>query len=237
MSIYHWRLICFSHFSQWWRPGAKKELIPLPRSLNTPPSSTLCPASVSAALRDPLWAALLLFWPETSRNVQLDENKSHKQTQTRHSCFLHIIYGLTHTHASNNRPPTAACCGSWSAASVDWLRSEAARRRRKQLQAMSSRGGEDLSEISAPWVFLPRVDRTCSQTASAAPRCQPITHQEADCCLRQQPHVIPSLMKLTDIQLLSEETRKVLNPPRLHSPPLAVRLYHTWTSAIRGRLQ
>lgn len=43
---------------------------------------------------------------------------------TTHWRYLMQTHTPTHTHDSNNFSPLAACCGSWSAASVDWLSAE-----------------------------------------------------------------------------------------------------------------
>lgn len=73
----------------------------------------------------------------------------------------------THTTPITSLPRQRAVGAGQRRQSIDWAQRRR-RRRRKEPQAMSSRGGEDLSEISAPWAFLPHMGKTRAQTAATA---------------------------------------------------------------------
>lgn len=73
----------------------------------------------------------------------------------------------THTTPITSLPRQHAVGAGQRRQSIDWVQRRR-RRRRKEPQAMSSRGGEDLSEISAPWAFLPHMGKTRAQTAATA---------------------------------------------------------------------
>lgn len=87
----------------------------------------------------------------------------------------------THTHTTpiTSLPWQRAVGAGQRRLSIDWAQKRR-RKGRKEPQAMSSRGGEDLLEISAPWVFLPHMAKTCGQTAAIALFCQASIHTERE---------------------------------------------------------
>ena len=73
-----------------------------------------------------------------------------------HWRYLMQTHTPTHTHDSNNFPPPAACCGSWSAASVNWLSGEEEREKEEgaagheQQRRWRPIGNQRTMSISAP---------------------------------------------------------------------------------------
>lgn len=94
----------------------------------------------------------------------------HKTTCLSRQCWTILMW--THiqapTHTHTHTPPITQCAlgAGQRRPSIDWVQ-DRRRKRRKEPQAMSSRGGEDLLEISAPRVFVPHMDKTHCQTAAS----------------------------------------------------------------------
>lgn len=80
----------------------------------------------------------------------------------------------THPHVSNNFPPPAACCGSWSAASVNWLSAEEEEKKEEGAAGHELQrrwrpiGNQCTMSISAPYGQNTRSD-SCHSTPQPAP--------------------------------------------------------------------
>lgn len=82
---------------------------------------------------------------------------------------LEVSDAHNHTTPITSLPRQRAVGAGQRRQSIDWMQRRR-RRSRKEPQATSSRGGGDLSEISAPWAFLPHTGKTRAQTAATALR-------------------------------------------------------------------
>lgn len=69
-----------------------------------------------------IWSGKLLSKAMTD-GLQILQTLQHVQLQRRYLIQTHT-HNHAHTHDSNNFSPPAARCGSWSAASVNWLSAE-----------------------------------------------------------------------------------------------------------------
>lgn len=88
----------------------------------------------------------------------------------------------THTHESNNFPPPAACCGSWSVASVNWLNEEREEEEKEEGAAGHEQqrrwrpiGNQCTMSIFAPYGLNTRSD-SCHSPLQRAP-----SHREWEC--------------------------------------------------------
>lgn len=124
------------------------------------------------------------------RFLQIIQTLLHLQPHCRYLMQTHT-HPHTHTTPITSLPRQHAVGAGQQRQSIDWEQRRR-RRRRKEPQAMSSRGGEDLSEISAPWAFLPHMGKTRAQTAATALCSRPHRTLRGRMLTVQRPHCLES---------------------------------------------